>query len=66
MEFFEQGHVGVMKRDLDAEGLWELELDVLERLDVRDGELGGGVFFPADDAANNDGDVDLEGSASFS
>ena len=47
VELFEQRGVGVVERDLDAEGFGELDLDVFERLDVGDGELRGGVFFAA-------------------
>src|SRR5260370_42383094 len=60
VDLFEQRGVWVVERDLDAEGVGQLDLDVFERLNVRDGELRGGVFFTAQDTANDDGDVDLQ------
>ena len=41
VNFLEESGVGVVQRDLDAEGVGELELDVFEGLDAVDGELGG-------------------------
>ena len=49
-----------MEWNLDAESVGKLDRDIGECLDVRDGELRGGVFFAAQDAANQDGDFDLE------
>ena len=60
VNFFEERGVRVVERDLDAERVGELDLYVFEGLNVREGELGGGVFFAAQDAANNYGDVDFE------
>jgi hypothetical protein len=59
VEFFEQRRVGIVERDLNAKGFGEFELYVFEGLDAVDGELGGGVFFAAQDAADYYGDVDL-------
>ncbi len=59
VEFFEKRGVRVVQRDLDAERVGEFDLDVFKRLDVGDGEFRGGVFFTAQDAANDYGDVDL-------
>ena len=59
-QFFEELGVGVVQRHLDAEGFGELDLHVFERGDRRDGELGGGVFFAAEGAADENGDIDFE------
>ncbi len=50
VELVEERDVRIMERDLDAQGFGELELDVFKGLDAGDGELGGGVFFAAQDA----------------
>ncbi len=44
--------VGVVEGDADAEGVGEFDLYVFEGDDAGDGELGGGVFFAAQDAAD--------------
>src|ERR1700730_12174318 len=54
VDLFEQGDVGVVERDLDAEGVRQLDPDVFERLNVREGKLGGRILFPAQDAADDD------------
>jgi hypothetical protein len=59
VKFFEESGVRVVEWDFYAEGFRELELDVFEGLNAGDGELGGGVFFAAQDAAYDYGDVDL-------
>ena len=59
-ELVEEMGVGVVERDLDAKGFGKLDLPVFERGDAGDRKLGGGVFFAAEGAANEDGNVDLE------
>ena len=39
VEFFEQRGVGIVQRDLDAQGIGQLDLDVFEGLNAGDGEL---------------------------
>ncbi len=41
-----------MQGDVDAEGVGEFYFYVFERDDAGDGELGGGVFFAAEGAAD--------------
>ncbi len=57
VDFFEERGVGVVERDLDSEGVGELDFYVFEGLDVGEGELGGGVFFAAQDASDDYRDV---------
>ena len=59
VEFFKQRGVGVVQGDLNSQRIGELDLDVFERLDVGDGELGGRLLFAAQDATDDDRDIDF-------
>ena len=60
VQLFEQRLVGMVQRHLDAQRLRQLQLHVLERDDLRDRQLGRGVFFAAQRTCNQHRHINLQ------